>query len=350
MPDSWEEEGGDRGDVSLCAGMWWPLLSPASSGETMLTWLFLSTWGFINPLCVSLIFLSPHPPCFVFSDIPASLLRLCRLVLPWRLLQVPAVSAGASCRAVLPSLLLTCTSCVSAPGAGDPACCHLLCHRCKLRLCQGEDLGANSRGGRGKGLEEMGKAAPLLPAAAGLSPRSVSGWKGIRNGSDLGAALGPDGCGDPLLRGPGGCGKLVLAGEHCFVHLHTCLGISSTPFQPASDLGWKAVGLAPYTLTPAPLKPSPACFLGSLHFGAELWGLLPLPTWPVPELSPLGPSQGHPLGSSWGGSQWMQGWAEHTPKPLYSIKSAGGSRGTLQSENSVTGNEGCPQTLSYVLG
>lgn len=209
---------------------------------------------------------------------------------------------------------------------------------------------ANSRGGRGKGLEEMGKDATLLPAAAGLSPRSVLGWKGSRNGSDLGAPLGLDGCSDPLLSGPGGCGKLVLAGEHCLVHLHTCLGISSAAFQPASDLGWKAVGLAPYILTPAPLKPSPACFLGSLHFGAELWGLLPLPTWPVPELSPLGPSQGHPLGSSWGRSQWMQGWAEHTPKPLYGIKSAGGSWGTLQSENSVTGDEGCPQTLSYVLG
>lgn len=53
---------------------------------------------------------------------------------------------------------------------------------------------------------------------------------------------GLDSCSDPVV---------VSAGKHCFVHvhLHTCLGIFSTPFQPASDPGWKAIGLAPYTLT-----------------------------------------------------------------------------------------------------
>lgn len=284
VPDFWEEERGDQGDLLLCANAWRLLLSPVSSGETMLTWLFPSTWGFINPLYAFLLFLSPGPPCFVFSDVPASLLHLRQLVLPWRLLQVPSLSAEAShCAAlpVLPAPLLACTSRVSAPGAQDPTCCCPLCRRCELRLCQGEHLGTNSQGGSGKGLEEMGSAAPLFPVAAGLSLSSVLGWKGNRNGLDVSpacssGALGLDGCSDPVLMGPSGCGKLVLAGEHCFIHVHlrTCLCISSTPFQPASDPGWKAIGLAPYALTPAyclaSLKPFPALFLSSLQLGAEL--------------------------------------------------------------------------------
>lgn len=49
---------GDRGNLSLCASVWRRLLlSPASSGEMMLTWLFPSTWGFINPLCAFLLVL-----------------------------------------------------------------------------------------------------------------------------------------------------------------------------------------------------------------------------------------------------------------------------------------------------
>lgn len=140
-------------------------------------------------ICKSFMCLSSGPPCFVFSDIPASLLHLWWLVLPWRLLQVPGLSAP----------LPACTSCVSAPGAEDAACCCLLCRWCELRLGQGERLGPNSQGGSGKESEEMGSAAPLLPGAAGLSPGSVWGWKGSRNGLDVGpgpspAALGLDGC------------------------------------------------------------------------------------------------------------------------------------------------------------
>jgi len=60
---------GDWGDLSLCAGVCWLRLSPASSGKMMLTWLGLSTWGFINTLWAFLIFLSPGPPCFAFGDI-----------------------------------------------------------------------------------------------------------------------------------------------------------------------------------------------------------------------------------------------------------------------------------------
>lgn len=75
-----------------------------------------------------------------------------------------------------------------------------------------------------------GKAAGMGWMLALLPPQPLWGWMGAV---------------DPVLMGPSSCGKLVVAGEHCFihVHLHACLCISSTPFQPASDPGWKAIDL-----------------------------------------------------------------------------------------------------------
>lgn len=43
MPDSWEEEAGTRVIFHSVASAWRLPLSPASSGEMMLAWLFPST-------------------------------------------------------------------------------------------------------------------------------------------------------------------------------------------------------------------------------------------------------------------------------------------------------------------
>lgn len=77
-----------------------------------------------------------------------------------------------------------------------------------------------------------GKAAGMGWMLALVPPQLLWGWMGAV---------------DPVLMGPSSCGKLVLPGERCFIHihLHACLCISSTPFQPASDPGWKAIDLTP---------------------------------------------------------------------------------------------------------
>jgi len=191
-----------------------------------------------------------------FSDIPTSLLHFWQLVLPWRLSR----SQG-SLSAALPVLMAPLLSCLA----------FLLQELRTLPAMRAQPVPGRvfgCWGSRGKGLEGLGSAAPPLPVASELSLSSVSGWKGSRNGLDVGptpspAALGLGGRSDSMLMGSSDCGKLVLAGEHCCfcVHLHTYLCISSTPSEPASDPGWKAIGLAPCTLTPvccpASLKTSP---------------------------------------------------------------------------------------------
>lgn len=58
---------GDRVDLLLCAGVWWlpfhqcPLVRWCSRGFST------PTWGFVDPLCASLLFLSFGTPCSVFT-------------------------------------------------------------------------------------------------------------------------------------------------------------------------------------------------------------------------------------------------------------------------------------------